>query len=245
MPELILSDITVMGQGYCVIGLEKAAAEAYRSVRPLPPRAFAWREPFPFQRGDRVHFSAVATITAKPHVEDQQSRGLVHTRCRTSETELVGCLRKAEVADNLGELFGCPLQASDRGGRALWVNPTKANRSVCGCEYDNLRFRVFSDREGPSLRAEISVRSGERISSIPVVDREWRRFVERLLGRIQRENAVPLLERFLNRSVALKLLSVPARFVRIGLPRPKSDQQCWLMLDSLFPQPEESWLDLL
>jgi hypothetical protein len=31
------------------------------------------------------------------------------------------------------------------------------------------------------------------------------------------------------------------RFARIGLARPNSGR-CWLMLDSLFPQPQESWL---
>jgi len=245
MPELVLSDITVMGQGYCVIGLEKAAAEAYRSVRPMPPRAFAWREPFPFRRGDSVRFDPVPTTVSRPHVEDQQSRGLIHTRHSLSEQELVECLRRAEVSRNLSDLFGCPLQASDRGGRAFWVNPAEAKRSVCGCEYDNVRFRVFADPEGLSLRAEISLCSGERISSVPVVDREWRRFVARLVGRIQRVDPLPLLGRFLNRSIALKLLAAPSRFARIGLPRPKADQQCWLMLDSLFPQPNESWLDLL
>ena len=42
MRDLILSDITVMGPGYCVIGLERVAQDAFRSVRPLPPRSYAW-----------------------------------------------------------------------------------------------------------------------------------------------------------------------------------------------------------
>jgi hypothetical protein len=137
------------------------------------------------------------------------------------------------------------MQASDRGGRAFWVNPGEANRSICGCEYDNVRFRVFADAEGPSLRAEILLCGGERISSIPVVDKVWRRFAGRIVERIQRADPLPLLERFLNRSIALKLLAAPGRFARIGLPRPKADRQCWLMLDSLFPQPQATWLDLL
>ncbi len=245
MQELILSDITIMGQGYCVIGLEKVTAESYRSVRPMPPRAFAWREPFPFRRGDCVRFDPVPTTVTRPHVEDQQSRGLIHTRRSIGEPDLVACLRKAEVSTSLSELFGCQAQTSDRGGHAIWVRPAEAKRSICGCDYDNVRFRVFADAEGLSLRAEISLGSGERISSIPVVDKEWRRFVARLVERIQRADPLPLLERFLNRSIALKLLASPERIVRIGLPRPKGDQQCWLMLDSLFPEPQGAWLDLL
>jgi len=245
MAELILSDITVMGPGYCVIGLEQVSAEIYRSVRPMPLRAFAWREPFPYKRGDGVRFDPVPTVVSRPHVEDQQSRGLILTRQSTPEDELVACLRKAEVSKDLNDLFECSLQVSDRGGRALWVKPAEAKRSVCGCEYDNIRFRLFADPEGPSLRSEIMLSSGERISSIPVVDREWRRFVAQIAQRIRRADPRPYLERFLNRSIALKLLAAPGRFARIGLPRPKGDQQCWLMLDSLFPQPQDAWLDLL
>ena len=66
-----------------------------------------------------------------------------------------------------------------------------------------------------------------------------------LVKRIQRADPLPLAERFLNRTVAEKMLLSPQRFARIGLPRPRTDRQCWLMLDSLFPQPNEAWLDLL
>ncbi len=245
MRELILSDITVMGPGYCVIGLEKAQADSYRSVRPLPLRAFAWREPFPFRRGDRVHFSGVPTEARRPHVEDQQSRGLIHAHQSVSEDELVACLRAAEVSANLSDLFGCSTQASDRGGRALWVNPSEALRSICGCEYRNVRFRLYPESGGVTLRAEIILNSNERVSSIPVVDREWRGFVAQLLRRIHRPTPLPLAERFLNRTLAVKMLATLQCFARIGLPRPRENQQCWLMLDSLFPQPQTAWLDLL
>ncbi len=84
-----------------------------------------------------------------------------------------------------------------------------------------------------------------RISSIPVVDREWRHFASQLMQRIRRSNPLPLAERFLNRSVCNKLLAMPQRLARIGLPRPREDKKCWLMLDSLFPQPKGPWLDEL
>ncbi|MFB3923921.1 MAG: hypothetical protein ACE145_19540 [Terriglobia bacterium] len=245
MPELILSDITVMGEGYCVIGLEKVMEDSYRSLRPLPPRAFAWRDPFPFRRSDCVRYDAVPTTVTLPHVEDQQSRGLVHTRRSVSEQELTGCLRKAEVSGSLFDLFGCAPHASDRGGRALWVDPEQARRSICGCEYENIRFRVFRESSGFALRAEVVLKSGDRMSSLPIVDREWNRFVAHLVKLIQRSDPLPLAERFMNRTVYAKLLLSPARFARIGLPRPRADRQCWLMLDSLFPQPQAAWLELL
>jgi hypothetical protein len=245
MLEVILSDITVMGQGYCVIGLERLSPESYRSVRPMPAQAFAWREPFPYNRGDCVRFDPVPTVASRPHVEDQQSRGLAKTGRSLSETELIECLRKAEVSLDLEHLFGCQMQRSTRRGKAVWVKPSAARRSICGCEYDNVGFRIYPEPGGFSLRAEVLLRSNERLNSVPVVDREWRRFTAELIKRIQRREPLPLAQRFLNWSVRTRLLALPHRFARIGLPRPKADQQCWLMLDSLFPQPVDSWLDLL
>ncbi len=245
MPELILSDITIMGEGYCVIGLEQTSPNCYRSVRPMPPRGFAWREPFPFRRGSCVHFRPRPTKPVAPHVEDAASYGLSQTPNCLDEAQLIACLEKAETASSLAELFACPVQASDRGGRALWVNPAEARRSICGCTYNNLRFRLLPEPRSFALRAELVLSSNERVSSIPVVDREWRRFAQYLLQRIQRANPLPLAERFLNWSVRSKMLAIPGQFARIGLPRPRQDQQCWLMLDSLFPQPDEAWLELL
>jgi hypothetical protein len=245
MPELILSDITVMGPGYCVIGLERVGADSYRSVRPFPLRAFAWREPFPFRRGDGVRFTAIPTTISRPHVEDQQSRGLIRTGESRSEEELIGCLRKAEVSGDLSGLFGCHVRGGDRGGRALSVDARKAQRSICGCEYSNVRFHVHPETGGFALRAEVVLDSNERIPSIPVVDREWRRFVAQLVLRIRRADPLPLAARFLNRLVAINMLATTQRFARIGLPRPRENQECWLMLDSLFPQPQGPWLELL
>jgi hypothetical protein len=245
MLELILSDITVMGQGYCVVGLERVSADAYRSVRPMPARAFAWREPFPYNRGDCVRFDQVPTVISRPHLEDRQSRGLAKTGRSLSETELIECLRKAEVSPDLEHLFGCQMRGSKQAGKAVWVKPNEACRSICGCEYDNVLFRLYPEPTGFSLRAEVLLRSNERLNSVPVVDREWRRFTAELIKRIQRRDPLPLAQRFLNWSVRTRLLALPHRFARIGLPRPKADQQCWLMLDSLFPQPVDSWLDSL
>ncbi len=245
MPELILSDITIMGEGYCVIGLEQTSPDGYRSVRPMPPWGFAWREPFQFQRGACVHFRPRPTKVVPPHVEDTASYGLSQTPHCLNETQLIACLQKAEMATRLEELFACPVQVSSRGGRAMWVSPAEAKRSVCGCAYNNLRFRLLPEPGSFALRAELVLNSNERVSSIPVVDREWRRFVQRLIDRIHRSNPLPLAERFLNWSIRAKILAMPRQFARIGLPRPRQDQQCWLMLDSLFPQPEEAWLEML
>lgn len=245
MPELILSDITVMGQGYCVIGLEEVAPGLYRSVRPMPPWGFAWREPFPFKRGDGVKFRSRPLVPAPPHVEDCPSFGLFGTRPSFTETQLIPCLKKAETSEGLEHLFNCPVRSSGHGGHALWVDPAEATRSICGCEYENLRFRLYPEPQGFTLRVEVILGSGERVSSIPMVDREWRNFASHLVQRIHRADPLPLAERLLNRAVAREMLLAPGRFLRIGLPRPKGKAQCWLMLDSLFPQPQESWLDAL
>lgn len=47
MRELILSDITEMGQGFCVIGVEHVAQDTFRSVRPVPQGAMHGPTHFP------------------------------------------------------------------------------------------------------------------------------------------------------------------------------------------------------
>jgi hypothetical protein len=232
-----------MGAGYCVIGLEQTSPDSFCSTRPLPPKAFAWREPFPFKRGDSIYYEPVPTVAKRPHIEDQQCNGLQPTDRSLGEAELVECLRKAEFSSTLEYLFECQPQSSSGGGRAVWVNPQEARRSICGCEYDNIRFRLFPERDGFNLRAKLALASGERLDSIPIVDREWCRFAGSLVQRVKRSDPLPLAERFMNRSVANKLCATLKRFARIGLPRPRGDQQCWLMQDSLFPQPNSFWLD--
>lgn len=247
MPELILSDITVMGPGYCVIGLEQLASGAFRSIRPLPPWGHAWREPFRFKRGDRARFTRTPSQALPPHVEDQQcaGMGLELVQGSLNEGELIGSLREAEIAADLEQLFGCELRASTRGGRAVWVSPTDARRSVCGCEYQNIWFRLYAEHDDFTLRARLSLGANERLESIPIVDRDWRQFVARLVENRGGLSQVAEAERLLNRAIRRRLLASLQRLIRIGLARPRDDDQCWLMLDSLFPQPAESWLEVL
>lgn len=47
MPELILSDITVMGQGYCVIGVVETSPTTFRSVQADAPVGFCLARPLP------------------------------------------------------------------------------------------------------------------------------------------------------------------------------------------------------
>jgi len=241
MPELILSDITVMRQGYCAIGLESIGSDRFRSVRPMPPTGYAWRDPFPYKRGDRVRFTPIAGMASAPHLEDQPCAGLELTRGPLNEAQLIDALGRAEVAVDLEHLFDCELRASPRGGRAVWVSPTEAVRSICGCEYRNIWFRVYAEPGGFTLRAQLSLGVNERLESIPIVDRDWRRFVA---GTIQKSGGLAQTseaQRLLNYAVRPRLLASPQRFVRIGLPRPDEDGLCWLMLDSLFPEPNEPW----
>jgi hypothetical protein len=205
MTELILSDITVMGPGYCVLGLERVSAQTFRSIRPMPPWGFAWREPFPFRRGDCADVRLQPTGVAAPHFEDRGSDGLRGTGRIISEELLVQYLKQAEASRNLEGLFGCPVQAGSHGGRALWVDPSVARRSICGCEYENLRLRLFPESEGYTLRAEMLACSSQRIQSIPIVDRDWRRFVDGLVKRVRRDAPLPLVERFMNRTILPKI----------------------------------------
>ena len=242
MLELILSDVTVMGPGYCVIGLERIGPDHFRSVRPLPPAGYAWREPFPYKRGDYARFRPTPSIASAPHVEDQRCAGLEPVQRSLNENELIGSLRKAEVAADLERLFDCELRASPRGGRAVWVSSADARRSICGCEYQNIWFRIYAEPDDFTLRARLSLGANERLESVPIVDRDWRQFVARLIENKGGLSHVTEAERVLNHAVRLRLLASPQRLIRIGLPRPGGDGQCWLMLDSLFPQPRNSWL---
>ena len=154
------------------------------------------------------------------------------------EVELVAMLHKAEVSADLEKLFGCELHTDTHGGNA-WVDPGSATRSICGCQFKNIRFRVFQDAGEVNLRARLVLQSGETLNSLPVVDREWRRFLSDLIHRSSESGVSPASEGFLNRSIWGKLMRAPYRFARIGLARGKQmEGKCWLMLDSLFPQPK-------
>ena len=144
MRELILSDITEMSPGFCVIGLEQVAQDAIRSVRPIPPRDYAWPIDFPYGRGSIVQFDPGPTSASRPHIEDQNTHGLSPKGGNLSEIKLVDFLRRAEIDSDLKGLFGSELQHDTAGGN-VWVAPETASRSICGCEYRNIRFRVFGD----------------------------------------------------------------------------------------------------
>jgi hypothetical protein len=243
MRELILSDITVMGPGYCVIGLERVAEGTFRSVRPMPRIGAAWPRTFPHSRGSIVRFVAAPTPTLPPHVEDQNTHGLASASEGVGELELVDLLQRAEVSANLEGLFRCELHTDTQAGNA-WVDPDSATRSICGCQFRNIRFRVFGDPGGLNLRARLVLQSGETLSSLPVVDRDWRRFFDDLVQRRPKSRTPPELEVFLNRAIRMELIRARQLFARIGLARGRPNEgKCWLMLDSLFPQPNPEWLD--
>jgi hypothetical protein len=87
------------------------------------------------------------------------------------------------------------------------------------------------------------LQSGETLNSLPVVDRDWRHFFNDLVQRHSEFRITPRLETLLNRSIWRELMRAPCRFARIGLARGKQmEGKCWLMLDSLFPQPKPGWL---
>jgi len=240
--ELILSDITVMGLGYCVIGLERTAQGVFRSVRPMPHRSYAWPTTFPYTRGNKVRFMPAATLASPPHLEDQNTHGLAPAGEGVSELDLVVMLQGAEVSANLEGLFGCELRTDTQGGNA-WADPGSATRSICGCDFRNIRFRVFGERGELNLRAKLVLPSGETLNSLPVVDRDWRRFFNDLVQGRSESRTTSDPETFLNASIRREIMRAPYGFARIGLARAKPKEgKCWLMLDSLFPQPNPAWL---
>jgi len=238
--EIVLSDITVMGPGYCVIGLKQLAPGSIQSVRPFPPEAFAWRDPFQFRRGESVLCRLRAAPPSSPHVEDRQSAGLTRTRRSLSEEDLIRFLNYAEVSSDLKGLFGCTVNSATRVGN-FWANANEAARSICGCWYTNIWFRVFEQPGRATLRARVALPSNESLNSIPVVDREWNLFLGEIVTTLKEARRPYGAEQFLNRFVRRELMRSFDRFARIGLARPKSGR-CWLMLDSLFPQPKKAWL---
>ena len=85
---------------------------------------------------------------------------------------MVAYLRKAETADTLRELFGCALHENRGGG--LFAKPPEAKRSVCGTVTQNLRLELCANE----LRATLVLSSGEVLRDLPVVDRDWRDFID-------------------------------------------------------------------
>lgn len=235
MTKLLITEITRMGPAFCVMGLQRDK-EKIRSLRPVSATANSWLY-FPYQRGDVLHCDLAPFAGAKPHVEDRVSTSGFKKESAVPEAEVVAYLRKAEIAESLPELFGCVLH-ENKTGSGLFAKPLEPQRSICGTETRNLRFELCANE----LRATLALSSGEILRDLPVVDRDWRNFIEAALAENRGTNRVARLDRFLNSQFHYKILSCPHHFIRLGLTRPYHDL-CWLMLDTLFPLPKQEWLE--
>jgi len=235
MTRLLITEVTRMGPAFCVIGLQRDK-EKIHSVRPVSPNTNGWRH-FPHQRGDVLQCELTPFCGAKPHVEDRVSMRGFQKDSSVSEAETVTYLKKAEIAHSLLELFGCPVHPN-KSGSGLFANPPEAKRSICGTETRNLRLEFCANE----LRATLVLSSGEVLRDLPVVDRDWRDFIDAALAGSRGANRLGRLERFLNSQFHYKILSCPHHFIRLGLTRP-FHEVCWLMLDTLFPLPKPEWLE--
>ena len=235
MTKLLITEITRMGPAFCVIGLHRENGNI-RSVRPVTSTANSWLH-FPYHRGDVLQCELVPFSGAKPHIEDRVLTGGFQKESAVPEPEVVTYLRKAEIAGSLPDLFGCALH-ENRNGSGLHAIPLEPVRSICGTETRNLRLELCANE----LRATLVLSSGEVLRDLPVVDRDWRDFIDAALVESRGANRVGRLERFLNSQFHYKILSCPHHFIRLGLTRPYHDL-CWLMLDTLFPLPKQEWLE--
>ena len=234
MSKLLITEITRMGPAFCVIGLQREMGKI-QSIRPVSA-AGGWKR-FPYRRGDILECSLFHFSAAKPHIEDRASRGGFLKSAAIPEPEIVTWLRKAECSQSLGGLFGCAVHENGKGS-GLYAMPGEAQRSICGCETQSLRMEFC----GNELRATLALASGEVLRDLPVVDHNWRDFVEGAMAPERGANRVARLERFLNSLLPYKLLSCSHHFIRLGLTRPYQGF-CWLMLDTLFPLPKAEWLE--
>jgi len=148
-------------------------------------------------------------------------------------------LERAERASTLDDLFGCTLERESKGGN-FWVPEGEGTRSICGCRYANIEFNLFVNKRW-SLRAAISAEGGQRFDSLPVVDWEWVRHLDHVVNSCRGTKDSEEVKRRLNQVERALLMRSNLKFARIGLAGSQGGK-CWLMLDSLFPQPEESWL---
>ena len=237
MTELLITDITRMQPGYCVIGIEPTET-GFRSVRPVPPHNNRWRV-FPFRRADKFAFDSFAIPCERPHFEDRA--GANHRKLGSiSEDELIQCLKKAEVGGTLRELFGCSPRLSWAGSQAVYVKPAEAHRSICGCVFKSIRFSF--EFYPPKVRVALALESGETLANLPLVDRDWNNFIDEFARRNKNNPSAALdLANYFENFIEERLVSAPTRFARIGLARPYRGQCCWLMLDSLFPLPRLDW----
>jgi hypothetical protein len=235
MTKLLITEITRMGPAFCVIGLQHEK-EKIQSIRPIPSSANGWSR-FPHHRGDILEFALTPFPGARPHVEDRVSTRGIQKSSTVPEAEVVTYLRRAEFARSLPALFGCAVHENTRGC-GLYVVPGEAQRSICGCETQNLRLELCANE----LRATLVLPSGEVLRDLPVVDDDWRDFIDAALAPTRGANRLARLERFLNSTFQCKIMSCPHHFIRLGLTRPFHDF-CWLMLDTLFPLPRPEWLE--
>jgi hypothetical protein len=238
--ELLVSEITVMGAGFCVIGLERLPA-GFRSLRPIPRNSYSWTK-FSHQRGDRVAFELSFMSALPPHGEDRRA-GNFQLLGSVSEAQLLECLKRAELAGSVKDLFGCAVHPSPRGGEAVYADCKEAQRSICGCEIAavSFSFRFYP----PKIRAAVALKSGETLESLPVVDAGWIGVANDLTSHIQDDRKRRLeAQHFFDSVIQKRIISSNHRFARIGLARPKNDEGfCWLMLDTLFPLPNPAWLN--
>jgi hypothetical protein len=235
MTRLLITEITRMGPAFCVIGLQREK-DKIQSVRPVSATANSWLH-FPYHRGDVLQCEFAPFSGAKPHIEDRVSTQGFQKDSAVPEPEVVTYLRKAEIADSRQELFDCVLH-ENKSGSGLFAKPSEAKRSVCGAVTQNLRIEFCANE----LRATLVLSSGEVLRDLPVVDRDWRDFVDGALAEGRGANRLARLERFLKSQFHYKVLSCPHHFIRLGLTRPYYDL-CWLMLDTLFPLPKHDWLE--
>ena len=233
MTELILSEITRMKPGVCIICIEPAD-EGFRSVRPGPPFGHAWPLRFPHHRGDKLQFELSVAGRIPPHIEDHWSTGVRGQTGRVSEAELLACMQNAEVAGSVKDLFGCRVSLKRRGA---FVLAKFARRSICGVEAPRIRLNW----EAKEIRASIVLPSGETLPDLPVVDHSWHSFAEAALAQMEGANKTQRLNRFLTQRFQRGILKGEKHFLRVGLTRP-TPNVCWLMVDTLFPLPRKSWL---
>ncbi len=67
-------------------------------------------------------------------------------------------------------------------GSGLFAIPLDPRRSICGTETKNLRLEPCANE----LRATLALSSGEVLRDLPVVDRDWRDFIDAALADNQR-----------------------------------------------------------
>jgi hypothetical protein len=235
MTKLLITEITRMGPAFCVIGLQHEK-ERIQSIRPVPAFRNGWPH-FPHQRGDILECALAPSPAAKPHIEDRVATRAFEKSSTVAEAETVSYLRKAEMANSLADLFCCAIH-ENKNGAGLRAMPQEAKRSICGCDTQNLRLELVANE----LRATLALPSGEVLRDLPVVDRDWRDFIDAALAPSRGANLVARLERFLNSQFHYKIMSCPHHFIRLGLTRPYHEY-CWLMLDTLFPLPRFEWLE--